>query len=460
MAYVVGGSEVLPKMWAEYDIMKFCAEIQSTTSTTEKKAILKRWKNNDIILEFLQFLLDKTVVTGISKAKINKTLANYPTVTGDCRTIIDIIRYLKTHNTGSDVDIAVCQVYLASITGFYKEEFNGGNSLEDTIQFNELLKKIIIKTLKLGIDTKLANTAIPGLIKVHEVQQANKLQDTKLKDGEWICLSEKLNGNRATYINGKIVSRQGREFTNVDHIVKDLNRIRSLFDVNMVFDGEIIRKNVDGIPDNENFRIGTGLLNSDEEDKTALSFVIFDLLPYSEFTQGESKLTYSERLKTMQQVLDYAAKVGLEHVDVVDFLYSGTDHTMIEKCLADMDAAGKEGCMLARDVTYKCKRHSGLLKVKTFYTMDLKIIGFEEGNGKNEGTLGSIVVDYKGNRVGVGGFTDALRTEIWNNQDKYLGRIAEVKYKEITKDKSTGKESLQFPTFVQFREIGKEVSYA
>ena len=182
MAYVVGGSEVLPKMWAEYDIMKFCTEIQSTTSTTEKKAILKRWKNNDIILEFLQFLLDKTVVTGISKAKINKTLANYPTVTGDCRTIIDVIRYLKVHNTGSDVDIAICQVYLASITGFYKEEFNGGNSLKDAVEFNELLKKIIIKTLKLGIDTKLANTAIPGLIKVHEVQQANKLQDTKLKE--------------------------------------------------------------------------------------------------------------------------------------------------------------------------------------------------------------------------------------------------------------------------------------
>jgi len=460
MEYEKADLAALPRMKAEYDIMKFCAEIQSTTSTTEKKAILKRWKSNDIILEFLQFLLDKTVVTGISKAKINKTLANYPTVTGDCRTIIDVIRYLKVHNTGSDVDIAVCQVYLASITGFYKEEFNGGNSLADAVEFNELLKKIIIKTLKLGIDTKLANTAILGLIEVHEVQQANKLQDTKLKDGEWICLSEKLNGNRATYINGKIVSRQGREFSNVDHIIKDLNRIRSLFDVNMVFDGEIIRKNVDGIPDNENFRIGTGLLNSDEEDKTALSFVIFDLLPYSEFKNGESKLTYQERMKTMCQVLEYIAKVGLEHVDVVDFLYAGNDHSMVETCLAEMDAQGKEGCMLARDVTYKCKRHSGLLKVKTFYTMDLKIIGFEEGNGKNEGTLGSIVVDYKGNRVGVGGFTDALRTEIWNNQDKYLGRIAEVKYKEITKDKSTGKESLQFPTFVQFREIGKEVSYA
>ena len=454
------GSGVPPKMKAEYDIMQFCAEITSTTSTKQKKEIVAKWQNNWIIREFLQFLLDKTVVTGISKAKINKTLANYPTITTDDNTIIHIMRYLRKYNTGTDVDIAVCQVYLASITGFYKEEFNGGNSLEDTIQFNEFLKKIIIKTLKLGIDTKLVNTAIPGLIKVHEVQQANKLQDTKLKDGEWICLSEKLNGNRATYINGKIVSRQGREFSNVDHIVKDLNRIRSLFDVNMVFDGEIIRKNVDGVPDNENFRIGTGLLNSDEEDKTALSFVIFDLLPYSEFKNGESKLTYQERMKTMCQVLEYIAKVRLEHVDVVDFLYAGNDHSMVETCLAEMDAQGKEGCMLARDVTYKCKRHSGLLKVKTFYTMDLKIIGFEEGNGKNEGTLGSIVVDYKGNRVGVGGFTDALRTEIWNNQDKYLGRIAEVKYKEITKDKSTGKESLQFPTFVQFREIGKEVSYA
>lgn len=451
---------VLHNIDVEKDIYEFCNRLKSTSSTNEKKAIIAQYKDNSGVKEFLKFLFDKTIVTGISKQKINKVLSGSVGLPAEykCTSILEVIEYLKNHNTGTDVDINVCQDYISSIycnklsrPGFIAEEL--------ALEYKDLLEKIITKSLRLGIDTKLVNNAIPGLIKVHEVQQANALKNVKLKDYEWICLSEKLNGNRATYINGRLISRQGKEFTNVDHIIKDLNRLRSNFDVNMVFDGEIIRKNVDNLSDNENFRIGTGLLTSDAEDKTALSFVIFDLLPCSEFENGQSKLTYVDRMSQMCQVCEWISQGAYKHIGVVDFLYAGTDHSMIETCLAEMDAQGKEGCMLARDVPYYCKRHNGLLKVKTFYTMDLEVVGFEEGKGRLQGTLGALIVKYKDNVVGVGGFTDAMKAEIWNNRDKYLGRIAEVKYKEITHDKVSGKESLQFPTFVQFREEGKQVSY-
>ena len=56
------------------------------------------------------------------------------------------------------------------------------------------------------------------------------------------------------------------------------------------------------------------------------------------------------------------------------------------------------------------------------------------------------------------GFDDGTRAEIWSNKDKYIGRVAEVKYKGVSKDKKTGKESLQFPTFLRIREDGKEAS--
>ena len=54
------------------------------------------------------------------------------------------------------------------------------------------------------------------------------------------------------------------------------------------------------------------------------------------------------------------------------------------------------------------------------------------------------------------GFDDKSRDFIWQNREELIGRIAEVKYKEISKDKKTGLESLQFPVFVQIREKGKE----
>ena len=47
----------------------------------------------------------------------------------------------------------------------------------------------------------------------------------------------------------------------------------------------------------------------------------------------------------------------------------------------------------------------------------------------------------------------------WENKEDIIGRVIEVKFKEITVDKKTGLESLQFPVFCMVREIGKEPSY-
>ena len=51
------------------------------------------------------------------------------------------------------------------------------------------------------------------------------------------------------------------------------------------------------------------------------------------------------------------------------------------------------------------------------------------------------------------------RKLFWSKKESIIGRTVEVKYKEITKDKKTGLESLQFPIFIRLREIGKCVSY-
>ena len=74
--------------------------------------------------------------------------------------------------------------------------------------------------------------------------------------------------------------------------------------------------------------------------------------------------------------------------------------------------------------------------------------------------MGALVVDYKGNELRIGsGFDDATRTAVWVNPDNYIGKIVECKYKETSKNKETGNESLQFPVFVRFRDDKSEVSY-
>jgi DNA ligase-1 len=165
-------------------------------------------------------------------------------------------------------------------------------------------------------------------------------------------------------------------------------------------------------------------------------------------------------VELLNEVKTRIQELGLKNIEVAPTYYTGTDHSMIEPLLNKVDSEGYEGLMCLRNMPYKCKRNNGILKCKVFKTADLKIIGFEEGDGRLLGTLGAIIVSYKGNEVNVGsGYKDEEREYIWKNRDNLLGRIAEVKYKEESKDKTTGLVSLQFPTFVCIREEGKEESY-
>ena len=108
---------------------------------------------------------------------------------------------------------------------------------------------------------------------------------------------------------------------------------------------------------------------------------------------------------------------------------------------------------------YECKRSSAILKIKVMDSCDLKVIGFEEGQGKYTGTLGRLNVDYKGYTCGVGtGLSDEDRKEIWNNQDKYLGTIVQVNNFGESENQDGG-VSLRFPVFKGFRPDKTEPSY-
>lgn len=108
---------------------------------------------------------------------------------------------------------------------------------------------------------------------------------------------------------------------------------------------------------------------------------------------------------------------------------------------------------------YKCKRHSGILKMKTMQSIDLEIIDVEEGQGENKGVLGNILVNYKDNIVAVGtGFSKHLRKVYWDNPNEIIGKIAEIQYFEESKNQQ-GKFSLRFPVFKCIREDKISESY-
>ena len=229
---------------------------------------------------------------------------------------------------------------------------------------------------------------------------------------------------------------------------------------NCFVDGELLYKNKEGLSDSEAFQKGTGIAMSKDDDKSNLKLVIFDIFPLEEFWTGKSKESYYERKQMLLEIKeDIDLFEEVENVEVVQMCYEGTDHSQIWKWLDYAEENDWEGIILNLDTPYECKRTKNLIKVKKFFSCDIKCTGVEEGSGRNKGTLGALVCDYKGNKVNVGsGFSDEDRKRIWQHPEDIIGKIITVKYKEETNNKDGG-ISIQFPVFETVRFDKNEPSY-
>ena len=425
------------------EVIKLFKQIQETSSTNDKKAIIAANKDNELFKKCLVFLLDSNVTTGIAEKKYDSLEARTSNWVHNniSKEFCELLDYIKQHNTGRDEDIIQCQAWSCGLDNDIKDFTRG----------------MITKSIKLGCDKKVVNSAIPNLIPTFDVQLGTSIEKVKLLGNEKIFISRKLNGTRTAFVGDKCMTRQGKEYKGLDHIISDLQKIVG---TEMFVDGELLYKNKEGLSDSEAFQKGTGIAMSKDNDKSELKLVIFDMFPLDEFWNGKSKEPYSNRKKHLIELGEKIIELGTDNLEIVHMCYEGYDHSEIWKWLDYAEQHDWEGVILNLDTPYECKRTKNLIKVKKFYTYDLEVIGVEEGTGRNKGTLGALVVKYKNNTVNVGsGFTDEERSYYWNNQDEIIGRVIEVKYKEITTDKKTGLESLQFPVYVGLRENGKEVSY-
>ena len=430
------------KQQLDLEVKNFFDLLASTSSIKAKKQLLAERRDDGNVKKYLDYLLNPFFVTGISEKKIRKVVSVERPI--QFHSFDELMAYVRKNHTGSDDILASVQAYLDSVNPELRTFYIG----------------IITKTIRVGCDAKTVNDALGyEFIPQWEVQQAYQIGKLKMNENEWFSLSQKLNGVRGTYFEGKLISRQGKEFIGLEHILEDIRQLIPNSD-EWVVDGELIRKNVEHISDNENFRLTTGILSQEDGDKRQIQLVIFDILPKAEFLRGESQLRYRDRLEQLKDLEQRIQRRNLSNLRIVDVLYTGNDMSMISKCLDRMIAEGKEGLMLNRNCKYFTRRHNGILKVKQFYTVDLEIVDLEEGTGRLSGTLGAFVVRYKNNYLRVGsGMTDDQRKKFWDDGLNLIGRVIEVKYKDESYDRRTGLRSLQFPTFVQLRELGKQESY-
>jgi DNA ligase-1 len=188
-------------------------------------------------------------------------------------------------------------------------------------------------------------------------------------------------------------------------------------------------------------------------------FNVFDIIPLQDFRRGHWNAQLRKRialLDNMRPVIHNMPNVELLPHIMVD-LDTAAGKDQLERYARDNVNAGFEGIMIKElEAPYQCKRSTDWMKWKPTITVDLEVVGVEEGTGRNLGRLGALVCagvdDGKEISVNVGsGFSDGDRDDYWTNRNLVIGRTCEVLCDVITQNQD-GTYSLRFPRFVRFRD--------
>lgn len=444
------------------EFKQFVDEVQQNNSRNYKLEVLKKYRENENIKRYLDFIYNPYKITGISEGKLYKEVSM---VVQGVTSMYQLMDYLLAHNTGRDEDIAVIQQYKDTLD----------------IDYYEIFDSVVTKSLSLGVDVLSINKCMGNLIPVFSVQLANKYFDKpEVVEGKTFALTTKIDGGRIIAIkeNGKVTfyTRQGQVYEGLVDLEKEM--LEKLPD-NICLDGEITLLDKGNLTSKDQYK-ETMKITRKKGEKHGVKMLVFDCMSAEEFRKQHCETPYLERRNNMlhkfSELLpdcDISIKVnsGIESKDyyngiidllnskftyfqILPYLYLGDDVNQINKWLNYNIDHGEEGVMInILNAPYSFRRTSDLLKVKKMLDIDLEVVGYEEGSGNFSGMLGAFLVRYKeGNIVKVGsGFSKELRQEIWKNPDAYIGKIISVQYFEETVNQQGG-ISLRFPVYLDLRD--------
>ena len=409
------------------ELNKFIEEMRSTSSATDKIAIIARSST------FIHKVLEYTY----------NPYKQYYTTSKTCKKNSD-----KCYYDGRDLYPFELLDSLSDRKFTGHEAITLVNGWVENNEYGKLLYRIIDKNLDIRAGDKVINKAVPGLIPTFSVALAQEYKGKCDWDDNWYA-SRKLDGVRClavTDTEGKctLYSRMGKEFTT-------LNKIKYAIEatgvINYVFDGEICLLDEDG---NEDFQgVMKELRRKDHQIKNP-TFMIFDMIHKTEFDKGKSTDTLSERLHTLRTWLGprYDTKETLRYLDQ-SVITNETHFNNWNQMASDNNW---EGFMLRKDTEYEGKRSKNLLKVKSFYDAEYEVLGFDvdnhevvrEGKSVSMTMLSQVWIEHKGHLVKVGsGFTQEQRLEYMDGS--IVGKVITVQYFEETNNQEGG-ISLRFPT--------------
>lgn len=422
-------------------ILQILESIEKQSARTAKIALIEQNKGNQLFLDVLQAALNPYTNYHIRK------IPDYDPKGGKTLdwALVELKKLSERQLTGH-AGIEHLRNIMSSV------------SLNDAI----VVSRIIGKDLRCGAGDGTTNVALPGFIPSYPCLLARPYDEKNIKNITYPAYSQlKADGLRANAIvDGHKVTlcgRSGREIDLLGHLDQPMIKLAAEFPWPVVFDGEFVVVNEHEMVIDR--KTGNGIINKaikgtiSEAEAKMIRFQIWDAIPLAEFKDGKSVDSYKERFERLIQAIDGDFE-NWKPYWVIPYKTVGS----LEEAIAHFEqllAEGHEGTILKNYCAlWEDSRSKHLVKMKAEKDADMEIIGFNPGEGKFLGMVGSIQMASSDRLVecNISGFPDDLRKEITATQNELLGTIATVLYNERIKSKSrTGVDSLFLCRFAEFR---------
>lgn len=325
----------------------------------------------------------------------------------------------------------------------------------------EAVRRVILKDLKAGFEVSTVNKVIPGLIPSFAYMRCSLPKDAKLDKWPWaegIFSQEKADGmfanfNRPTAGSSVLFSRQGSMFP-MESFEDLAAEADAIFPAGTQTHGELLVERDGVVLARE---IGNGILNSVLKGGHGFApnerpiYLVWDQVPLDiASSKGKHTVPYRDRFMTL---------VGQVHIsDIIRTIDSRIVKSIEEAYAhyAELLGQGKEGTIIKNPgMAWKDGSSKEQVKLKLEVDVDLAIVGFVAGQGKNAATFGSLLcrTSCGGLEVAVSGMSDAMRAKIHAERDQVLGKILCVRANQVMKpSQANGLHSLFLPRFVEIRE--------
>jgi DNA ligase-1 len=250
-----------------------------------------------------------------------------------------------------------------------------------------------------------------------QIQLANIYhQDIDIKN---YFVSEKLDGVRAYFDGKNLISREGNIYNAPSWFTKDFPSEH--------LEGELWIGR-------QKFELVSGIVRKEipvDVEWQQVCLMLFDM--------PKNPAIFSKRLSDMQKLVE---KSNSKYLKVIPQERISDKKVLMLK-LQEINKNGAEGLMLHRaDSLYQATRNDDLLKLKTHFDAEAKVIAYVAGKGKYQGMMGAIIVENEDKirfKIG-GGFLDEQR----KNPPK-IGSVITYKY--------FGKTKNNIPRFASFMRV-------